>query len=85
MRRSNWRRYLHRRELRRLDVATAASCLPIGPTATTISISTVTTRPTRGSTTAKLERQLTKGDFEVQDVLRVDHEAKVVDYSLQRG
>jgi dipeptidyl-peptidase-4 len=30
--------------------------------------------------TAKLERQLTKGGFEVEEVLRVDHQAKVVDY-----
>ena len=38
-----------------------------------------------GSNTAKLERQLTKGDFEVQDVLRVDRTKKVVDYSSNEG
>jgi dipeptidyl-peptidase 4 len=31
--------------------------------------------------TAKLERQLTQGDFEVSDVLRVDSKAKFVDYA----
>ncbi len=30
---------------------------------------------------AKLERQLTKGDFEVEEILRVDHAAKLIDYS----
>jgi dipeptidyl-peptidase-4 len=34
---------------------------------------------------AKLERQLTKGDFEVEDLLRVDHAAKVVDYASNEG
>jgi dipeptidyl-peptidase-4 len=34
---------------------------------------------------AKLERQLTKGDFEVEEMLRVDHAAKVVDYSSNEG
>ena len=38
-----------------------------------------------GSATAKLERQLTRGDFEVQDVLRVDRAAKLVDYSSNEG
>jgi dipeptidyl-peptidase-4 len=37
------------------------------------------------ASTAKLERQLTKGDFEVSDVLRVDHEAKVVKYASNEG
>jgi len=37
------------------------------------------------TTTAKLERQLTKGDFEVGEVLRVDHHAKVVDYVSNEG
>ena len=32
-------------------------------------------------TTAKLERQLTKGEFDVSEVLRVDPEAKLVDYA----
>jgi dipeptidyl-peptidase-4 len=35
--------------------------------------------------TAKLERQLTKGDFEVGAVLRVNHEAKLVDYASNEG
>jgi dipeptidyl-peptidase-4 len=35
--------------------------------------------------TAKLERQLTKGDFEVSDVLRVDHQGKTVDYASNEG
>jgi len=35
--------------------------------------------------TAKLERQLTKGDFEVGDVLGVDHEAKVIRYASNEG
>jgi len=35
--------------------------------------------------TAKLERQLTKGDFEVGEVLRVDHEHKLVDYASNEG
>jgi dipeptidyl-peptidase-4 len=34
---------------------------------------------------AKLERQLTKGDFEVEEILRVDHEAKLIDYSSNEG
>jgi dipeptidyl-peptidase-4 len=34
---------------------------------------------------AKLERQLTKGDFEVEEILRVDHGAKVIDYSSNEG
>jgi dipeptidyl-peptidase-4 len=34
---------------------------------------------------AKLERQLTKGDFEVEEILRVDHAAKLVDYSSNEG
>jgi dipeptidyl-peptidase-4 len=35
--------------------------------------------------TARLERQLTKGDFEVGDVLRVDHAAKLIDYASSEG
>jgi dipeptidyl-peptidase-4 len=35
--------------------------------------------------TAKLERQLTKGDFEVQEILRVDHGARLIDYSSNEG
>ena len=38
-----------------------------------------------GSTNAKLERQLTKGDFEVGDVYRVDHAHKVVYYASNEG
>lgn len=34
---------------------------------------------------AKLERQLTKGDFEVQEILRVDHGARLIDYSSNEG
>ncbi|WP_263350061.1 S9 family peptidase [Acidicapsa acidisoli] len=34
---------------------------------------------------AKLERQLTKGDFEVDEVLEVDHQHKVVYYSSNEG
>ena len=34
---------------------------------------------------AKLERQLTKGDFEVQELLRVDHAAKLINYSSNEG
>ena len=34
---------------------------------------------------AKLERQLTKGDFEVGDVLRVDHDDKPDRLRLERG
>lgn len=34
---------------------------------------------------AKLERQLTKGEFEVGDVLRVDHAAKLIDYVSSEG
>ena len=34
---------------------------------------------------ARLERQLTKGEFEVEDLLRVDHEAKLVYYSSSEG
>jgi dipeptidyl-peptidase-4 len=37
------------------------------------------------TTTAKLERQLTKGDFEVGEVLRVDHAAKLIDYVSNEG
>ena len=37
------------------------------------------------TTTAKLERQLTKGDFEVEEVLRVDHNAKLIDYVSNEG
>jgi len=37
------------------------------------------------STTAKLERQLTKGDFEVGEVYRVDHAHKLVYYSSNEG
>jgi dipeptidyl-peptidase-4 len=35
--------------------------------------------------TAKLERQLTQGDFEVSDVLRVDAAGKFVDYASDEG
>ena len=35
--------------------------------------------------TAKLERQLTRGDFEVGDVLRVDFEGKLIDYASNEG
>jgi dipeptidyl-peptidase-4 len=38
-----------------------------------------------GGAPAKLERQLTKGDFEVGDVLRVDHAAKLVFYQSNEG
>ena len=38
-----------------------------------------------GATTAKLERQLTKGDFEVARVYRVDHDRKLVDYASNEG
>jgi len=34
---------------------------------------------------AKLERQLTKGDFEVSSVYSVDHDRKVVDYASNEG
>jgi dipeptidyl-peptidase-4 len=37
------------------------------------------------STTATLERQLTKGDFEVGDVLNVDAASRVVDYASNEG
>ncbi len=37
------------------------------------------------ATTAKLERQLTKGDFEVARVYRVDHDRKLVDYASNEG
>ena len=37
------------------------------------------------TTTARLERQLTKGDFEVGDVLRVDHGGRVIDYTSNEG
>jgi len=36
-------------------------------------------------TTAKLERQLTKGGFEVGEVYRVDHAAKLIDYASNEG
>ena len=35
--------------------------------------------------TAKLERQLTKGDFEVGDVLGIDHAGKLVRYASNEG
>lgn len=38
-----------------------------------------------GSTTAKLEKQLTSGDFEVSTVYRVDHTHKVVYYASNEG
>jgi dipeptidyl-peptidase-4 len=34
---------------------------------------------------AKLERQLTKGDFEVGDVLSVDHQARMIRYASNEG
>ena len=34
---------------------------------------------------AKLDRQLTKGDFEVGEVYRVDHQARIVDYASNEG
>ena len=37
------------------------------------------------NTTAKLERQLTKGDFEVGEEFRVDHAAKLIDYVSNEG
>jgi dipeptidyl-peptidase-4 len=37
------------------------------------------------SATAKLERQLTKGDFEVGPVFSVDHEGKVIRYTSNEG
>jgi dipeptidyl-peptidase-4 len=39
--------------------------------------------PTRSE--AKLERQLTKGDFEVGEVLRVNAEGKLIDYTSNEG
>ena len=39
--------------------------------------------PTRSE--AKLERQLTKGDFEVGEVLRVDAQSKLIDYASNEG
>ena len=36
-------------------------------------------------TTAKLERQLTKGEFEVGDVLGVDHAGKLIHYASNEG
>jgi dipeptidyl-peptidase-4 len=39
--------------------------------------------PSEGA--GKLERQLTKGDFEVEELLRVDHAAKLIDYSSNEG
>ena len=36
-------------------------------------------------TTARLERQLTKGDFEVGEVYRIDTSGKVVDYASNEG
>jgi dipeptidyl-peptidase-4 len=38
-----------------------------------------------GKATARLERQLTKGEFEVGGVLRVDHAAKLIDYASSEG
>jgi dipeptidyl-peptidase 4 len=38
-----------------------------------------------GSTSAKLEKQLTSGDFEVSQVYRVDHERKLIDYASNEG
>ena len=38
-----------------------------------------------GSATAHLERQLTQGDFEVGDILRVDHNSGLVDYLSNEG
>ncbi len=38
-----------------------------------------------GAYTAKLERQLTKGDFEVGDVLNVDRSAKTIDFESNQG
>jgi dipeptidyl-peptidase-4 len=35
--------------------------------------------------TARLERQLTAGDFEVGDVLRVDHAGRFIDYASNEG
>jgi dipeptidyl-peptidase-4 len=37
------------------------------------------------ATTAKLERQLTKGEFEVGDVLGVDHAGKLIHYASNEG
>jgi dipeptidyl-peptidase 4 len=37
------------------------------------------------ATTAKLERQLTKGDFEVAEIYRVDHAHKLVYYASNEG
>ncbi|MGA7856546.1 MAG: alpha/beta fold hydrolase [Terracidiphilus sp.] len=38
-----------------------------------------------GTTTASLDRQLTKGDFEVSEIYRVDPERKLVDYASNEG
>ena len=38
-----------------------------------------------GVASAKLERQLTRGDFEVGEVARIDHANKVVDYASNEG
>jgi len=35
--------------------------------------------------TAKLERQLTKGEFEVGEVLGVDHAGKLIHYASNEG
>ena len=37
------------------------------------------------SATAKLERQLTSGNFEVGEVLRVDHQEKLIDFASNEG
>ncbi len=37
------------------------------------------------ATTSKLERQLTRGDFEVAQIYRVDHDHKLIDYASNEG
>ncbi len=69
------------------DVAWAMdpSCSPAGATGTTTSISTATTREKPLAADANLEKQLTRGDFEVGDVYNVDTAHKVVDYASNEG
>jgi dipeptidyl-peptidase-4 len=38
-----------------------------------------------GSTTAKLERQLTSGDFEVREVYNIDFQARFIEYASNEG
>ncbi len=79
------RRQVSRRELRCRGRWRHPLSSPTGRTATTISTSTATTPGTRVRATAKLEKQLTKGEFEVDGISSIDWAKKLVYFASNQG